>query len=65
MTRCWLFYRSAFSRFSIIYNYDQERQGTQDCMDNTNQFPKTGKPNHEPVHPKITFEINELKPGLT
>ena len=34
MTRCWLFYRSAFSRFSIIYNYDQERQGTQDCMDN-------------------------------
>jgi hypothetical protein len=31
----------------------------------TNQLPKTGKPNHEPVHPKITFEINELKPGLT
>lgn len=30
-----------------------------------NQFPKTGEPSQAPIQPKITLEMNELKPGLT
>ena len=29
-----------------------------------NQYPKTGEPIHAPNHPKITFPMNEAKPGL-
>jgi len=29
-----------------------------------NQHPKTGEPSQAPIQPKITFEINEIKPGL-
>ena len=29
-----------------------------------NQFPKTEEPSQAPIHPKITFETNETKPGL-
>lgn len=29
-----------------------------------NQYPKTDEPSQAPIHPKITFETNETKPGL-